>query len=301
MSNASPERSATSGGAVVMLKAVTIGIMLLAVTSLAADPGKKFESYPVMTPDADALVKIAEAMAGPGGRVVFDKASSKILVYASPEAHENIKGILKDVNVIPENILLDVVIHEAGKYSKTSASLGLNGSVTIDGSGVTQGKFQANPSIAARQGNSSTMTSQKLMLRSGGEAVISVGKEVPFLSYMMILGRNWGYIQPEVEIRNVGASLRAKAARIGHTDLVSVTLTPELSGLVGNKITRIRYTKVATTVTIRNGETLTIGSFGDNSSFYEKFLAGFNADGSAKLVNITLTVHVSEPSGQRIE
>lgn len=274
--------------------------MLMVVTAFAADPGNKFQSYSVMTPDTDALTKIAEAMAGPGSRVVFEKSSSKLLVYASPEAHANIQDLLKDVNIIPENIFLDVIIHEAGRYSQAAASLGLKGSVTIDSTGGTSGKFQAKPTVAARQGNSSVMTSQKLLLRSGGEAVISVGKEVPFLSHILILGRNWGYIQPEIEIKKVGASLRAKAVKIGNTDLVTVTLTPELSGLVGNRITRIRYTKVATTVTIKNGETLTIGSFGTNSAFYEKFLAGFSSGGRTKLVNITLTVNVTQPSGQRV-
>jgi type II secretory pathway component GspD/PulD (secretin) len=280
-----------------MLKAVITTLLLSVALTLAQDTGKTFQNYPIFTPDVEALVKMTQSMGAKDDRILYDKSSSQILVYASPEVHANIKAILKDVNVLPKNVMLEVVIHEAGKSASAAATLGLAGKVTISRSG-THSRMSASPSISSRTSKSDQMTSQKLLLRSGSEAVISVGTEVPFLSYLLVLGRDWGYLQPEIEIKQVGASLRAKAVVVGDTDIVTVTLTPELSGLVGSKITRIRYTKVATTVSIRNGETITLGSFGNNKGFYNKFLAGFERGNKSKAANITLTANIQQPTGR---
>ncbi len=280
-----------------MLKTVITTLMLSVALTLAQDTGKSFQNYSIFTPEVEALVKMAQSMGAKGDRIIYDKASSQLLVYASPEAHASIKVMLKGVNVLPKNVMLEVVIHEAGKSASAAATLGVAGNVTISRSG-THSKMSASPSISARTSKSDQMTSQKLLLRSGSEAVISVGKEVPFLTELLVLGRNWGYIQPKIEIKQVGASLRAKAVVVGDTDMVAVTLTPQLSGLVGSKITRIRYTKVATTVTIRSGETLTLGSFGTNKDFYNKFLAGFDSGNKSTAVNITLTANIQKPTGR---
>lgn len=277
-----------------MFRHLTIIFICTSLCTFAGDLGKQFDTYTILTPDADALVQMAQSIGGPENKVVFDKSSGKLMVYAPPEVHENIKALLKDVNTIPHNIKLEVIVHEAGKAGSSAISAGLSGSVTVSGSGVKTG-ISAKPFLSAGSGSTDVLTSQMLLVRSGGEAVISVGKEVPFLSYFLVLGRNWGYIQPEIEIRNVGASLRVKAAMVGNTDLITVTLTPVLSGLVENKITMIRYTKVATTVTVRNGETITIGSFGENSAFYEKFFAGFRSGGKSSSANITLTANATQP------
>jgi type II secretory pathway component GspD/PulD (secretin) len=280
-----------------MIRRLVIALVFVTITTLAVEPGKKFETYSILTPDSDAMVSMAQAIGGSESRVLFDKASNKLLVYAAPDVHASIKKLLEQINVMPQNIMLEVIVHEAGRAVSSSASLGLKGEAVISSSG-TSGKITAKPSVSAHSGRKDVMTSQKLLLQSGSAAIITVGKEVPFLSYLLVLGRNWGYIQPEVEIRKVGASLRAKATIIGNSDLLSVTLTPELSGLVGDKITRIRYTKVATTVTIKSGDTVTIGSFGNHSSFYKKFLAGYSGGDESKGVNITLTADIMEPTGR---
>lgn len=280
-----------------MIKAVIVSLLLSTSLLLAADTGKTFHNYPIFTPDVEALVKMAQAMGEKDDRILYDKTSSQILVFASPAVHANIKTMLKDVNVLPKNVMLEVVIHEEGKAARAAATLGFPTKITISRSG-TQSKMTATPSISAQSSKTDSLTSQKLLLRSGGEAVISVGKEVPFLSYLLVLGRDWGYIQPQIEIKKVGASLRAKAVVVGDTDMVNVTLTPELSGLVGTRITRVRYTKVATSITVRNGETITIGSFGNNKEFYKKFLAGFDRNSKATAVNITLTATINEPTGR---
>jgi type II secretory pathway component GspD/PulD (secretin) len=280
-----------------MRRIITSLLLCSALALTAADTGKTFETYSILTPHADSLVQMAQAVGGTDSKVVFDKSSGKLMVYASPEVHATIKRLLEDINTLPNNIMLEVAVHEAGKAREAAASLGINASVAIDSSGPS-GSITASPSASARSTKSDVMTSQKLLLQSGSEALIAVGKEVPFLDYFLVLGRNWGYIQQEVSIAKVGASLRVRAAVVGNTDLIAVTLTPELSGLVGNRITQIRYTNVATTVTVKNGETITIGSFGNNTAFYSKFLAGFTGGDDSQTVNITLSANIIDSSGR---
>lgn len=265
-------------------------LMFIMVPFCGSGRERKFEAYTVLTPDSEPLVSMARSIAGPGDRVAFDKASSRILVYASPEVHSSIQAMLKDVNTLPRNISLTVIMHEAGSVSAENLSVGA--------SAASESGIKIRASAASRKSSETSSTAQKIVLRSGGEAVISVGTEVPFLDYLLVMGRNWGYIKAETQIRKVGASLRVKAAIAGNTDLISVTLTPELTGLSGDRITRISYTRMTTTVPIRNGETITIGSYGNNNSFYERFLAGYSGRNSGRLINITMSAAISEPTGR---
>ena len=94
-------------------------------------------------------------------------------------------------------------------------------------------------------------------------------------------------------MRQVGAFLWVQPTVLGDGTTVQVTLTPELSGLVeGGRRQRIRYKRVATTVTIRNGESQSLGEYGENSEFYDLYLAGMNQSDRSSSTRITLTVHI---------
>jgi len=130
------------------------------------------------------------------------------------------------------------------------------------------------------------------MVRSGGEAAIDVGEEMPYWESVVQYGYQYGYLVQNRQIQRVGAFLRVRASLLGDGKTVHVILTPEISARVDNETERIKFTALSSEVMVENGATITIGGYGKNQDFYEAFLAGVRKSGQKGNVNITLTVNV---------
>jgi len=122
-----------------------------------------------------------------------------------------------------------------------------------------------------------------------------MGHEVPFYQCLVDLGVKWNYIniiEQKFEMKQVGSALLVEPAVIGRGPFISIILIPEISGVVEGRPHRIQYTRVATEVTVKDGETTTIGSFGKNSEFYSKFLVGVDGQGNQRSVQVKLTAQI---------
>ncbi|MDD4873270.1 MAG: hypothetical protein PHR77_22165, partial [Kiritimatiellae bacterium] len=139
---------------------------------------------------------------------------------------------------------------------------------------------------------------QTVVVKSGKQASIFMGHEVPFYQWLVDFGLKWNYIniiEQKFEMKQVGSALVVEPVIIGRGPLISIRLIPEISGVVDGKPHRIQYTRVATEITVKNGETVTIGSFGKNSEFYSKFLVGTDRQGNNRGVQVKLTAHILNP------
>jgi type II secretory pathway component GspD/PulD (secretin) len=278
-----------------LMKQTLIFILCLALTLASAsaqNDGKRFQAYPMTGGDPATMTEVARSIVGTNGTVMYDRALGKLLVFATPSAHVTLGDLMKSANVQPVNVMLDVTFVESGQSSRTDAGVNVQGRITL-----SDGKSDVQATMTPHAGFQNTITDsntkQMLMLRSGGEASLAVVQEVPFVEPIIVLGRNWGIIQPEIQFRNVGATLQAKATVIGSGPMIQVTLTPEISGLVGDQRQTIRYTKAATQVALADGQTVQIGSFGQYNELYDLFFAGFRKDKNVSRTTITLTARIS--------
>lgn len=251
-----------------------------------------FKAYDVVFAEPDNMLPLVRELAGPNARVVYMSGTGRLLVYGDMAAHAAVTGALKEINVPARNVRVEVVFDSRERNSGVGAGVDGGARVTA-GNGGTTWEAHARPRLSAGQSQTTSSTRQQLLTRSGGEASLAIGQEVPFLSELVQYGRRWGYIEEIYEMRQVGAFLWVQPTVLGDGTAVQVTLTPELSGLVkGGRRQRIRYKRVATTVTIRDGESLSLGEYGENSEFYDLFLAGMNQSARSSSTRITLTVHI---------
>lgn len=273
-------------------------LMFTVIGSAAlADEGRKLEAYPISNPNPDEIVSTAKSIAGTNGTVVFIKDISKLVVSATPAVHEQIIQLLSKTEMKPVNIQLDVAFDEASESRDSGASIKTEGGIIITPR-KTGYKVKIDAEAHDNKINGISLTHQLLMLRSGTEGFIQVGEDIPYLDTIIEMGRNWGYITSETKFMNTGARLRVKANLLGDGENVSVKLVPEIAGLVSNKIQAISFIRMETEVTVKNGETIDIGSFGEKSDFYNKFLAGYKRGKASKSVKITLSANLIDASGQ---
>jgi hypothetical protein len=250
-----------------------------------------YKSYKIYSADPDLIVSSVKELIGKDRKVFFDKLSSQLMVIAKTNEHQMVEMLLKDINIVPMNVQIDVSFSEGAEESNSGIDVG--GKVDIiKHPNRTTTDIVIKPQVHNELADTSSSTRQTLLVLSGREANLLVGQEVPYLERIIEFGRNWGYIKNEVKIRNVGAFLNVHPQVIGNGPYINIKITPEISGLVDSKTYRIKYTRAETEATVYNGQTINIGGLQKDSNFYDTFLVGYNKQGKKTKLDISLTARI---------
>jgi len=245
------------------------------------------KSYPLRGADPEALGTLVSDMVKPNGRVLVDRAGGRLLVRATAEQHHAVAAALVEADAPVPNIRIELTIDDATTVRATKAGLSGSGAVQV-GTGGTSYDLKLQPQLSHQKGEQSTATRQQLLLRSGGEAQLFVGEEVPFQEWLVQYGRNWGYLESRTVMERVGASLTVQARVVGDGSGVVIRLVPELTGFVGGRRRRIAMTQAAVEVTGQSGQPLEIGAFGQHADLYNRYLAGIARSRTARQMRMVV-------------
>lgn len=199
------------------------------------------------------------------------------------------------------------------------------GRIVLPGGGAEIGS-------ANQLGSSDSLVSQSLLVRSGGTGILEVVREVPMVDFftrlrvtdylpLVVRGPNRQVITllpggtfevPEFRWEKAGSELLVRP--IVHGDLITVKVVPRISAIVmanpqafqerriNSYLTGadqyVEYTSLATEVTIANGATLTIGSFGNAPAEFNRNFWGFGSRSSTTAGTITLKATIVPPARQ---
>lgn len=273
--------------------------MCLIAHVAAAQSDVVVKTYPVYASQPDALVEALKDLLSPKAKVVFFKSGRQIIVTGPASDQELAAALFKDINVPSRNVRMDVIIRQEGATSDSEASLTGSGKVQMTKMGTSYPVNQ-KPTLKNQSGAESDNALQTLVVQNGAEGRIFVGADVPFADWLIAMGQQWGYAEQNFKFRPVGSSLVVQPQITGGGGLITVTLTPELSCLEegSGKLERVRYTRVATQVTIADGATIDLGGVGKDKEFYNKFLVGVARGGESRSVQIQLTAHIQGLQGK---
>jgi type II secretory pathway component GspD/PulD (secretin) len=202
---------------------------LLFSLAVAADT-RVTEVHPLGLATADTAYELVQGLVSPAGRAVLDEGHNAIIVLDAPETQQAVRELLQGLQTPLPQIRIEsrIVDNESGRPGKVSASGQLVASVPPG---------EASGSVFFNVGDGSTSSSraaeQFVVVASGGEAFISVGKEIPYLEWFAAYGEGLGILTPGIEWREVGSRLEVKATAIDGGRKVRLRAVPQLEYLVG--------------------------------------------------------------------
>jgi type II secretory pathway component GspD/PulD (secretin) len=242
-----------------------------------SDPAMIAEAVPALMPSTNGL-----------SIQVIDR---KLAVRGNAEQHAIVATIVREIDNPPRNVQINVKFASTGKSDSREAGIRPNGPIVIrDGElrGSIEGRF-GNQNTTSREN-----TTQMLVAMDGHSAMLRVGESVPYLAWLTEYSWRHGYIREvNIEWRDVGSFLSVRPEILGDGPLIRVRLTPTLSGRLtnGTKHT-IEFTELTTEVTVRDGQTLSIGGFNKDQEFSSKFLVGQSGGSETSITDITLTPRI---------
>ena len=239
---------------------------------------------------AELLTKMKSKLDNKGGQnltVILDKTRNQLVINASPKLLRNILKLLKQLDTLPKQVLVETTIAEItlkdqlqyglewylknGGYLKgeggTLGALGL-GAAGFTYSLVTKTqKFQMILNAFAKKNLINILSSPHLVVLNGKSADINVGTEVPVISSEVsapdVTGGSKPSILRNVQYRSTGVHLSIQPSIISD-DTVELKVSQSVSDAQSNNLSKIDSPiilnrSISTDIVVRSGESVVLG------------------------------------------
>lgn len=271
------------------------GLWLATATALGA--GNGVEVYSAGNADLQVFVESIRGIVGPDDTVVPDPKQHRVVVITSPDKHQIISAMSNQLLRPAQNVRIDVAIGDAGTADRTEAGIRGRGRVVVR-DGDVHSRVDLNPRLSSTRTRASSSTQQTLLVASGGEATLRVGESVPHIGWLETYGPRGVQVQPQVAWQEVGSFLAVQPTVLGDSGSIRVRITPVLTGNSGGRPHQVRFTELASEVTVQNGQTLDLGGLDTHQDFYSRFLVGTDQGRSTRKLSIQLTPTILGPGGE---
>lgn len=241
----------------------------------------------VVDPGATGNGEDAGGALGSSG-VVVDEARNAIVYVGRPDQYGALLPILQELDRAPGEVLVEALIVEVTLDDTSDFGISfLTGNIDLGdgftGRGGTQGGIglgsggllfrvfdddgdvRAALNAFADEERISIRSNPRVLARSGGEATIEVGTEVPILSQQLSDGSTGGAdgILSSVEYRKTGVLLSVSPT-VRSDDRIDVVLSQEVSEAQSNNVSDISSPiilnrTIDTDLSLRDGQTILLG------------------------------------------
>lgn len=273
---------------------VAPGLTAATVGQVAAEPASPAAA---MTPPLPRPAPTATSAGGTEGlslsndsqvRIIADEPNNALLILASSSEYRQILTALKQLDISPMQVLVEVTIAEVTlsddlQYgvewffnNKVGGSLTGIGTLDLGTSGIagiipgfsyafqsSGGTVNAVINMLSTESNLSIISSPSLLVLNNQEASIQVGDEVPVSTQQQQTTDATANILNSIEYRETGVKLKVKP-RINSGGLVIMEVEQETSVVPSTNNTdpltpRIQTRKISSTVAVNSGDTIILG------------------------------------------
>jgi type II secretory pathway component GspD/PulD (secretin) len=270
-----------------------------ASTGGAADDGRVSVVHELGFADPAGAYELVQGVLSPEGRAVVDEGHNSLVVLDRPDRQEAVRQVLSTLQRPVPNLRIEtrIVDRETGEEVLVDAS----GQLIIRSPRRRSGAsvyFEAHQ----KKSEKNRTSRQFIVVASGGEASISLGKEIPYQDWLFTYGRRHGIIAGETVWRQVGSRLSVRPRAIDEGRAVRLNVVPEFEytlGGGGNKkknprMKTILFTAAATELVVPMGEEVLIGGSEEQNDFYSRLLVGYDRQRRVRRVDIYLRATIEE-------
>jgi general secretion pathway protein D len=228
-------------------------------------------------------------------RVVADPTNNALVIFAKPAEYHDIETVLKELDVMPRQVIVDAMIAEVTLtgdlqyglqwyFNKGSSSGGLNqpglmggaanqtGTTSLFTPTMKQGGFsyifaasqiRTELDLLASQGKVNILSTPSIMVLNNQEGQINVGEQVAVQNGSITNGTGISNATATYSYRDTGVTLKLRP-RVNEGGLVLMTVQQEIVRPQPAAVTAplnppFLQRKILSTVAVHNGDTITMG------------------------------------------
>ncbi len=273
-------------------------MVLIAVLSGTALFAGDYAVIKVNHRPAVELVEAVRALLSPEGTVIADERNNTLIIMDSPAVLKQCRELVTSLDVASRHVRLRVTFYEARDRHEVDLSVRWryrDGGFMIGnfedgrgGEGLTVGGFGG----AVADGKTS-VTTQDLLVMSGGSGRFVTGANVPISDDVLIRFRDHGIIREGVIFREVSTGF-IFTPTILNTE-VHLDITPFFSYFADGEEGSIVFYEAATTVSIPDGRTVIIAeNETDTGRLVGDIFSGFSKSDTSGSFYISVTPQIEE-------
>jgi general secretion pathway protein D len=215
-------------------------------------------------------------------KITADPIRNALIMEAIPSDYRIVENILNQLDVLPRQVLIEVVIAEvsvdakdemgvAWEYTDSDETMDLNlvsGSIKSDsGLNLTLGQtgpLSATLSALASNDKANILSAPLVLASDNKEARIDISTQIPVASASIVTTGDNPLTQTTIQYRDTGIIL-AVTPHINDRGLVSMDISQEVSetgegqNVGGATYPSFRQRRVNTSLTVGNGQTIVMG------------------------------------------
>lgn len=226
----------------------------------------------------------ASAGGGVGSRITADSGNNRLIYRGTPSEFERARQLFEQLDTPPLQVLIEITIAEVTLNDETRFGLewfaekalnvglisgGTEKGLGLSGGGLTieydHGTVRSALNAFASNNNINVLSSPRVVARSGGEARIQVGTDVPIITSQRASNQQTSGssdILQSVQYRQTGVITTVKPTVFG--DRVEIDVNQEVSSQADNPNAAIASPlilnrSITTALTVREGSTAVIG------------------------------------------
>ena len=267
---------------------ITVLSLLLLGNIASATQDHRLEVYGVAGTDMSAMLELIDTILDGEGRSIPDPRGGRVFVNTTPEKHNVLRKAFSQVSATARNIQLTVRFVEQQQKQEDAAAV--EGQVTRDRSGT---RWRIRPSARHQTETASQDIQQMLVARSGHEARLRIGEQLPYLEWTADYSPFHSRIQVGTRWQEVGAFLVFQPILLPDGETILIRLTPEIRGIAPDASPQtFRFRTIETELIVRNGQTTQIGGWSEANTLYNRFLIGRSRQTQSTDLKIQITPQI---------
>lgn len=253
------------------MKKINIFLMLflaifasIAHVSISSSEKAGVRVFKINYRNAEEMEGMVKMFLSSEGGIAVEKRTNSIIVKDYPENIKAIENFLKEHDKRIEQVRIKIRYVD----DKTLEKIGLSVHWQYKGSNWAVGNvlrpekgLSIDALIGAEKGREKIGGEQTLLVMSGSEGKIYVGKSIPYTDWFYWYSRHYGYLVKETKFIDVltGFVVRPRVAG----DIINIDIIPQISYSGEKERDEIVFREASTTITCKDGETVLIGSSGN--------------------------------------
>ncbi|MBI5042953.1 MAG: hypothetical protein HZC10_03805, partial [Nitrospirae bacterium] len=215
---------------------------------------------------AEEMEKAVQLLLSAEGRISVDKRTNSLIVKDYPANIRAVAAFLKEQDRKIEQVRIKIRYVDEATLKRIGASIGwqYRGGQWAIGNIMTNKKgVNIDALLGAEKERHRTSGEQTLLVMSGSEGRIAVGRSIPYTDWFYWYTKNHGYFIKETKFKDVSTGFVVRPRIAGSN--INIDIFPQINYIADGRMNEIIYREASTTITCKNGETVLIGS-SDTSS-----------------------------------
>jgi type II secretory pathway component GspD/PulD (secretin) len=215
---------------------------------------------------AEEMEKAVELLLSSEGRISVDKRTNSLIVKDYPANIRAVADFLKEQDRKIQQVRIKIRYVDEAALKRIGASIGwqYQGGQWAIGNIMSNKKgMNIDALLGAEKERQKVTGEQTLLVMSGSEGRIAVGKSISYTDWFYWYTKNRGYMIKETKFKDVSTGFVVRPMVAGSN--INIVIFPQISYFSDGRMNEIIYREASTTINCKNGETVLISS-SDTSS-----------------------------------